>query len=271
MKETDLLSMKKFSEFSGISQSTLRYYDRIGLFSPIARGENDYRLYSPRQIILINLINVLTDLGVPLKTIHGVVNDRTPEKILETLAVQERLLDAQLHHIQEAYSTIHTLRETIWLGNASNEFEISDVMFDELPLIEGALNDFENESEFYKPFMRFCKEAKNMGVNLNYPIGGYFENMEAFVTAPSQPTRFFSLDPQGRQSRVAGRYIVGYVRGYYGEMGDTGKRLVEYAKANKLAFTGPLYVIYLHDEISIKDTEKYLAQISVSVKPLGKG
>jgi len=65
------LTIKEFSELSGIDASTLRYWDEIGLFSPAHRNtENNYRYYAPTQIIAINFITVLSRLNIPLKTIR---------------------------------------------------------------------------------------------------------------------------------------------------------------------------------------------------------
>jgi effector-binding domain-containing protein len=89
--------------------------------------------------------------------------------------------------------------------------------------------------------------------------------MKAFVNAPGQPDRFFSLDPHGKHKRKAGRYLVAYRRDYYGEFGDIAQKMLSYAQANALAFHGPLFVIYLLDEVSITDHSQYLAQIVVSV------
>jgi len=52
-----LLSIKEFAEASGLEQSTLRYWDDIGLFSPAHRNpDTSYRYYSPEQIILVNFM-----------------------------------------------------------------------------------------------------------------------------------------------------------------------------------------------------------------------
>ncbi|MDR1042517.1 MAG: MerR family transcriptional regulator [Clostridiales Family XIII bacterium] len=267
MNGTELLSMKKFSEFTGINQTTLRYYDKIGLFSPVSRGTNDYRNYSPQQIITINLINVLSDLGVPLKQINEMVHDRTPEKLLAVLTSHEKNLDAQMRHLYESYSTIHILRELIQTGCAADESAVSEVEMDAMPLIMGPENDFQDNTLFYETFINFYKRAEEMGINLNYPIGGYFETTDDFWAEPSQPTCFFSLDPHGHHEKPAGRYVVAYSRGYYGEMGDVTERLKSYSATHNIHTDGPLYVIYLHDEISVADPKEYLAQVSILVRP----
>jgi effector-binding domain-containing protein len=90
--------------------------------------------------------------------------------------------------------------------------------------------------------------------------------MNVFLNEPSQPTRFFSLDPNGKEKQPKGLYLTGYTRGYYGQTNDLPKRMAAFAKKNRLVFTGPVYNIYLFDEMSITDMNQYLLQVSASVK-----
>ena len=121
MTENDLLSITEFSERTGIKQSTLRYYDEIGLFSPVVRGDNEYRYYAPHQIIGVNLINVLAGLGVSLKQIGDMERNRTPDGLLTLLSQQESKLDADMRRLQRSYSVIHQLRSLTQSGLAADE------------------------------------------------------------------------------------------------------------------------------------------------------
>ena len=87
--------------------------------------------------------------------------------------------------------------------------------------------------------------------------------MEELLNAPSQPTRFFSQDPRGNHKRKAGRYMVAYARGFYGELGDVPQRMVAHAQAHDLRFDGPVYITYLLEEICTLDKDQYLAQAIV--------
>ena len=55
------------------------------------------------------------------------------------------------------------------------------------------------------------------------------------------------------------------MRGYYGEFGDLAQRMAEYSKEHDLIIKGPVYTIYLLDEISIAEKTQYLSQTSVAV------
>jgi len=81
-----VLSIQEFSKISGIESSTLRYWDELGLFSPLARNpETNYRYYNTAQLLALNFVTVLSDLGFPLKTIAKLREERDPEKLLDLL------------------------------------------------------------------------------------------------------------------------------------------------------------------------------------------
>jgi len=270
MKETTLLSIRDFSEFTGIKQSTLRYYDEIGLLPPVARGENNYRFYAPFQIITINFINVLTELGVPLSTIKEMSHDRTPENVIDLLNKQEAMLDIKLVELYTSYSIIHTFRQNILKGLSIKSDEIKIVELNEANIVLGPENDFQDKTTFYEPFIHFCNSANEYRINLRYPIGGYHYDMEHFLETPGKPDRVFSQDPVGNVKREAGEYLVAYKYGYYGQFNDLPDRIASYAAAHGIGFTGPVYIIYLLDEISIVEREEYLARLSVKIKKEGR-
>jgi DNA-binding transcriptional MerR regulator len=266
MNGDDRLSIKEFSKLTGIKQTTLRYYDDLGLFSPSMRGENNYRYYSPQQLITINSINLLHTLDMPIKQISEIQRNRSPETVYDVLGDKEGELEAQLRKIERSYNVIRTLREMIATGMSAREGELSIMHVGEQRIIIGGPNDFGNSSYFYETFSSFCVEATEHHVDLRFPVGGMFNTFEVFRETPSQPSYFFSADPNGADRKAAGRYLTGYGRGYYGEMGDMPERMGAYLSERALTPDGPLYVIYLHDEICIQEQHNYLFQASIKVK-----
>ena len=268
MSKTSMLSIKEFSEFTALPESTLRYYDRIGLLQPVLRGENRYRYYSPMQTITVEFIKVLIKIGVSLPIIKEMSKKRTPQSILSILTAQESKLNMQLREVQTAYSIIHTYRCNIHSGIAVAEHKMNTIYVQELeesPIILGQPADFTNADAFYRPFMEFCSMARKNKIDLHYPIGGYYESMDAFLKNPSQPTKFFSQDPGGSDTQRAGQYLIAHNKGCYGEFGDIPQKMLAHARTKGLSFTGPLYISYLLDEICIADHEQYLSRIMVGV------
>jgi len=266
-KGKEYMTIKEFAAFSGIEQTTLRYWEDIGLIDPAERNpENNYRYYSPLQQSTVNFISLLSSLGVPLKTISEIENQRTPESILALLEQQEQILDMEMHRLQESYAVIHNLRDTIKTGLEADLGEISVQRMEDAHYILGPRNEWGGEPSFFETFMHFCTEAPHLRINLNYTIGALHESVEAFMRAPGQPDYYFSIDPTGYDKRPAGDYLVGYARGYYGEFGDLPRRMMAYAEEHGLTLYGPVRVIYLHDEICMQQQDQYLARVFIAAK-----
>ena len=287
----DYLSVKEFSKLSGIEQTTLRYWDDIGLFSPAKRDpDNNYRYYSPQQIIAVNFITVLSELNIPLKTIGELERERTPEKIVNLIEAQERILDLEMRRLREAYSIIHTRRQLINYGMLLDEgyravdgkrtersidekdgkwideSEVAILFREERSYILGPHNEWPEDGSFYEPFVNFCNSAEDLRMNLNFPIAGLHDSFDGFIEAPGKPDYFVSLDPTGNRKRAAGKYMIGYSRGYYGNFEDVADRMKAFAEKNKVKVNGPVYAIYLLDEVCMRDPNDYLVQVSVAVK-----
>ncbi|MCL2301194.1 MAG: MerR family transcriptional regulator [Firmicutes bacterium] len=271
IKQENLLTIKGFSALTGIEESALRYWDQIGLFRPAMRHEdNNYRLYTLEQLVAVDFITVLSSLRLPLKTICDVRKDRDPYKILSLLQQHKFKIDRELTRLQEIYSTIHTLECIIRQGVEAVPGEIGIRHLDEMPIIMGPKNTYGEGELFYRALKDYYRQAKNNRVNIYNPTGGYHTSMELFIEAPALPQYFFSIDLTGSGSRPAGDYLVGYVQGDYGQMGGMPQKMAAWARENDLECEGPVYVVYLLDDICVPNPAQYLAQVSVRVRKINK-
>ena len=262
-----LFNMREFAKVSGVEASTLRYWDEIGLFSPIARySSNNYRCYSAEQLLALNYVTTLSELEIPLKVISELRQERSPQKLLKLLEKQERRMDMELRALRLRSSIIHARQDLIRYGLTVDESAVTILYREDKELIMWPPNEYKEGDTFIKPLTRFVSQTAERHINLSFPVGGYYKSMENFKKAPLQPDNFFSIDPLGTHVRAAGDYLVGFARGYYGEVGDLPDRMCAYASENKLIFNGPLYLMYLFDETCTHDTSQYLSQACIAVK-----
>ncbi len=263
----DFLSVNEFSKFSGIEKTTLRYWDEIGLFSPAKRDpNNNYRYYSPDQLIAVHFVTVLSELNIPLKSIDSMKNERNPKSVIQLIEHQEKLLDQEMRKLQERYSVIHERRASILEGIKAlkSESGIEVTYLEEMAGVLGPPNAFGDGEDFHDPFSRFCHLADELRINVNYQIGGFHETPDSFLEHPGQPDRFISYDPSGNYKRPAGNYLVAYSRGYYGQFGDLPEKIKAYTAENALALSGPAFTTYVFDEICLDDPSQYLVQVCVA-------
>ncbi|ROZ88002.1 MerR family transcriptional regulator [Gordonia sp. OPL2] len=85
-------SIQQVARISGVTARTLRYYDEIGLLRPAHVGTNGYRYYEREQLLRLQQILLLRELGLDLTTIASVV-DAQNDPIEALRRHHRRLLD----------------------------------------------------------------------------------------------------------------------------------------------------------------------------------
>lgn len=60
-------TIQQVAEMTGLSVHTLRYYERIGLLTPVERAANGHRRYSDDTIRQIEFLNKLRATGMPIR------------------------------------------------------------------------------------------------------------------------------------------------------------------------------------------------------------
>ena len=87
-------SVQQVARAAGTTSRTLRHYDDIGLLPPARVGANGYRYYDDDDLVRLQRILLLRDLGLALTTIAEVLDgERDAVAALRThldLLVQER-------------------------------------------------------------------------------------------------------------------------------------------------------------------------------------
>ncbi|MGI5492666.1 MerR family transcriptional regulator [Microtetraspora malaysiensis] len=67
-------SISEVARMSGLTSRTLRHYDDIGLLRPVRTASNGYRWYGRRELLRLQRILFLKELGVPLAQIGQILD-----------------------------------------------------------------------------------------------------------------------------------------------------------------------------------------------------
>jgi DNA-binding transcriptional MerR regulator len=59
-------SIQEAAHQTGLSEHTLRYYERVGLIEPVERAENGHRRYTPGDLGWIEFLKCLRATGMPV-------------------------------------------------------------------------------------------------------------------------------------------------------------------------------------------------------------
>ncbi len=85
--------IKEVSEITNISQSKIRYYEKQGLLAEFKRYKNNIRVFSEKDIELLNLIRCLRNVGMSIKEIRtnlDILTDSNNNQLAITILIEHR-------------------------------------------------------------------------------------------------------------------------------------------------------------------------------------
>lgn len=132
-------SIGEVADATNITVSTLRYYDREGMFPGIERSAGGIRMFSDREVDTIKVIECLKNTGMPIKDIKTFL-DWCQEG---NASLQKRRdmfydrLDEVTRQIEALQETMSTIKFKCWYYDAAlaagTEDALKDMPIEEVP------------------------------------------------------------------------------------------------------------------------------------------
>lgn len=115
------MKINELAKLSGVSTRTLRYYDEIGLLSPAMKNDAGYRIYSQKEIDLLQQILFYRALDMKLEQIKDIIH--APNfNVMDALECHRQHLLEKNAMIQQLLQTVDQTIEALQEGkNMSNE------------------------------------------------------------------------------------------------------------------------------------------------------
>lgn len=106
------MTIKEVSEQLGITQDTLRYYEKVGMIPPVTRTEGGIRNYQEDDLSWVKLVNCMRNAGLPVKVMIDYLNlykqgDSTIQERCKLLKKQRTKLLEQRKHIEETLEKLN--------------------------------------------------------------------------------------------------------------------------------------------------------------------
>ena len=119
------------SKMYGISQDTLRYYDKAGLLPFVKKNQAGRRIFTEDDLGYIEVIDCLKRSGIPVKEIAKfmdwcVEGDKTLPQRYAFMVEQEAALERK---IQDLQAQLDFLRWKKWYYQIANEAETEKIFF----------------------------------------------------------------------------------------------------------------------------------------------
>lgn len=107
------MNTKEVVALMGVSQDTLRYYEKVGAIPPVERNKNGYRDYRTNDLNWIYLAKNLRQAGVTIELLIEFCKLGQLPSNEEIQQRQKDLLNTQLSELDEKLETIHKARNLL--------------------------------------------------------------------------------------------------------------------------------------------------------------
>lgn len=115
----DLIPIGVLSRLSGVTISTIRYYETVGLIEPVARSSGR-RQYNGAAVVRLRLVGILKQADFSLDEVRELIHDDATSLDARRTLVSTRLADVR-RNIRRLKAIEQALEETIDCGCATLE------------------------------------------------------------------------------------------------------------------------------------------------------
>lgn len=258
-----------------LPKQTLLYYDKMGVLSPEFISSNNYRHYSLKQYLILEIIVNMRKLGIPISKIKEYIANRSLKNL-------QTLLEDKVHECDEIIKANQQIRNNV------------SVVFQQLHKInETTLDQITITFRKAKPFLLSqipvnCSGNDCIGILAHHNLKvfskehfkekavGWVLDKDVFLQGKSgRPSAFFStLNPdynteENYYMRPAGLYMTMRFQGIFREnAASLAQKFTQSLAANNLHAVGDLYIMPMKNHWLTDDPHKYIYQISLQVERL---
>jgi MerR family transcriptional regulator, thiopeptide resistance regulator len=135
----------ELSRMAGVTPRTLHYYDEISLLKPSRVGENGYRYYDDRSVLVLQQILLYRKMDIPLEKIKKMIIQKDFDQKTSLLAQREALVK-KIHQLE---MIIETVDNTVKYINGEEKINTKQLFSG---LIDSQQSEYENEAlKIYNP------------------------------------------------------------------------------------------------------------------------
>ena len=275
VKMKEYYTISEISRLYGIGVDSLRYYERIGALSP-RRGENNYRLYSLKDIYRLNIIRDLLTLGFSVKQIGEYLGRQNVESTLSMLEEEKEKIRQQRERLKQMERAIGERMEHLEKFTTVEAGRFACVSCPErccLQLNAEIRRDEEMDYAVKRLQKRHEDKIRSLGEreigasvsvqDVENGIDNLFHSV--FIILEEGPGK--KENPDGLLILPAGEYLTVYYRGGYQQSPERIRELLAEARRRRLAVEGDVLEWYPVDNRYTVDAGEFVTRLQVKVRP----
>ena len=272
----DKYTISELSRFFNISDQTLRYYDKIGLYCPAYMDEKtNYRYYTFEQFYTLSLIIQLKKMNFSLNEIKEYINVKEVGYLEDLLNKQQCRIEEQiteLHHIKESNQLV--LEQIQFLKNVEKASEIK-IMYEKERYEYQVCINFEQKNLYqyikimYDSYL--CNFAPDHSVghskvvlkiskrNLEQRKLRVYSSVGLFV---------YKEDIEHQEDYViipSGEYAVGYHIGTYRTIQSSYNRILDFITENNYIIIGDSLETAITGMSLTQKEKEYITKIEIPI------
>lgn len=256
------LTTSQFAKLHHVNKRTLHYYDEIGLFSPLYKGDNQYRYYDYSQSIEFEYIRMLKDLHMSLEEIKAYLEHPHMNKFIEIADEKIETIDQEIKKLKNTKIALQKRKQMLEICPNIKDGDIlikehhqdyiltTSTTLQEDPTILKHLKELQETS----PYQESCGSFISVEKIMNH----IYDDYDGFFI----PTRNKNSNMIVRPS---GQYIFAYSVGDWNKLPALYEKIHHYINAHHIELTGYAYERGLN-EIAIKHMNDYITEIMIQIK-----
>ncbi|WP_352401184.1 MerR family transcriptional regulator [Anaerotignum sp.] len=264
-----LFTAGQFAKLHNINKRTLHYYDEIGLFSPLEKGNNGYRYYTYLQSPTLEMILAFRELGMSIEVISRYMKNPSVLAFSQLIDTKSQEIDEKIQQLKEIQSLFAKKKALLQLSQKSDLSTIEIVEYPEEYLflsrsITGTY-DYEDYTVLLEhmnqlqPHRLFNKSYGSM-IAVEKIMEDKLDEYYCFFTKvePCLNKKDYFLKPKGT-------YIRAFFKGNWDNLSIAYDQIRTFAKEKGLSLQGYAFEEGIN-EMAISSMDEYITQITILCK-----
>jgi DNA-binding transcriptional MerR regulator len=271
-----MFKIGEFSKLVRVSARMLRHYEKCGLLYPAEKDHlTGYRLYSVKQIPLLNKIVRLRDTGFNIDEIRSILPYFEDANFLKKV-LQKKATDIQavISLEQSQLKRVMDMSIQIQEGNYTMVYDVELKALPEVKVLslKEVIGDYSEEESLWAKLYQFVAENKvpisaDKGAYSVYLDDEYKErNVEIEISLPVK--ELGESDNEFVFQRLGAIPLAATIKfsGSYENYGFAMEKLGTWIEENNFEILGNLRGVALHDLKTTTNLDEYLTELQIAVR-----
>lgn len=277
-EKKQLLTIGELARICNISTKTLRHYDKKNILNPTWNDPmTGYRYYSFDNIIIINIIKELKNLGFQLTDIGDLIKERDIKKFIDLYQNKKQNIEQQINQLKINQQRIENRIQHLEDLSKNKTFQQNSI---ELKQINKRKICFKrtvapcNPKTFSVLLNKLLKTIAENNYFQQGPLMAIFHDdykmfnpekadMEVCVEVKTKNNK---VNPSHIRTIEPGLFITTICKGPYNKLIEGYKKLVAWIDNNNYQINGKSIEIYLVDFLHTKSENNFITELQVPIK-----